>query len=136
MATNGCFDILHAGHVSYLEAARALGDVLLVGLNSDASVTALKGEGRPVNPESDRATVLAALESVSAVSVFPQHEATEFLALARPDVYVKGADYTLETMNPRERAVVESTGGRIEFLPFVAGKSTSALLRAISSRPA
>src|SRR6185436_387277 len=98
VVTNGCFDLLHAGHVSYLEAARNCGDALLVGLNGDASVRSLKGEGRPLNPETDRAVVLAALANVDAVCVFPEIRATRFLELARPDVYVKGGDYTLDTM--------------------------------------
>jgi len=135
VVTNGCFDLLHAGHVTYLEAARALGDVLLVGLNSDASVRALKGPDRPVNPETDRATVLAALESVSAVCVFNERDATRFLSLARPDIYVKGGDYRLETLNPDERRVVESVGGRIVLLPLVPGRSTTELLRRLRSQP-
>src|SRR5690606_6960108 len=104
-------------------------DVLLVGLNSDASVRALKGPERPINPEADRATVLAALESVSAVCIFTDPRATRFLELAQPDIYVKGGDYTLETLDPDERRVVEQVGGKIVFIPFVPGKSTTALVR-------
>ena len=128
VVTNGCFDLLHAGHVTYLEAARNLGDALLVGLNSDASVRRLKGESRPVNPEPDRALVLAALESLSAVAIFPETSAAAFLRLVEPDIYVKGADYTLEKMNQEERRIVEGCGGEIHFLTFVAGKSTTTLL--------
>ena len=128
VVTNGCFDLLHAGHVTYLEAARNLGDALLVGLNSDASVRRLKGESRPLNSEQDRALVLAALESVSAVAVFPETSAAEFLRLVEPDIYVKGADYTRETMNQEERRIVEGCGGEIQFLAFVAGKSTTGLI--------
>jgi rfaE bifunctional protein nucleotidyltransferase chain/domain len=129
VVTNGCFDLLHVGHVRYLEAARNLGDALLVGLNSDASVRALKGEGRPLNSEADRATVLAALEAVSAVCIFSDLRATRFLELAQPTIYAKGGDYTEETLNPEERAVVQRGGGRIVILPMEAGHSTTGLLR-------
>ncbi|MEY2467007.1 MAG: D-glycero-beta-D-manno-heptose 1-phosphate adenylyltransferase [Verrucomicrobiota bacterium] len=132
VVTNGCFDLLHLGHVSYLEAARNLGDALLVGVNSDQAVNQLKGEGRPVNSESDRAAVLAALASVDGVFIFAEKTATQFLAAARPDIYVKGGDYTLETINQEERRTVEKTNGRIVILPFVPGKSTTALLEKIS----
>ena len=94
VATNGCFDILHVGHVRYLAAARKLGDVLVVGLNGDNSVCQLKGEGRPVNREQDRAEVLAALESVDYVTIFPELRATNFLRAAQPAIYAKGGDYT------------------------------------------
>lgn len=126
--TNGCFDLLHLGHVTYLESARNAGEALLVGVNSDAAVRGLKGEGRPVNTEDDRAAVLAALQSVNAVCVFPDVRATDFLALAKPDIYVKGGDYTLETLNREERRVVEEGGGRIVLIPFVPGKSTTSTL--------
>src|SRR5262249_1780174 len=125
VATNGCFDLLHAGHVTYLETARNLGDGLLVGLNGDWSVRQLKGAGRPVNSEADRAAVLAALESVTAVCIFPEKEATHFLGEAQPDIYAKGGDYSPETLNQEERCAVETAGGRITIIPFVAGKSTS-----------
>lgn len=128
VATNGCFDLLHPGHVTYLEAARNLGDALLVGLNGDASVRALKGPGRPVNTEQDRALVLAALESVDGVVVFSEVRATEFLRVSEPDIYVKGGDYTLDTLDPEERLAVERAGGRIVLMPMVAGKSTTRLL--------
>jgi D-glycero-beta-D-manno-heptose 1-phosphate adenylyltransferase len=131
VVTNGCFDILHLGHATYLEAARAEGDLLLVGVNSDASVRALKGPTRPVNPERDRALLVAALGCVDAVCVFPETSALEFLRLAQPDVWAKGADYTLETLNQDERRAVESLGGRIAFLTLVPGKSTTGTLRAI-----
>lgn len=126
--TNGCFDLLHAGHVVYLETARRQGDCLLVGLNGDASVRALKGEGRPINPEEDRARVLAALQCVDAVCVFPEPAATAFLRVAQPDIYVKGGDYRLETLHPEERSVVEQGGGQIVLVPFVPGKSSTMLL--------
>jgi rfaE bifunctional protein nucleotidyltransferase chain/domain len=132
VVTNGCFDILHLGHVTYLENARNLGDALLVGLNSDAAVRELKGEGRPVNHEQDRAGVLAALESVDAICVFGEKSAARFLAVARPDIYVKGGDYTLETLNQEERRIVETAGGRIVLVPVVPGRSTTSLLEKIS----
>ncbi len=128
VVTNGCFDLLHAGHVTYLEQARQNGDALLVGLNSDESVRALKGEGRPLNSEMDRAIVLAALEAVDAVCVFQEAGADRFLAATRPDVWVKGGDYTLESLNPVERHVVESAGGRIVIIPFVPGRSTTSIV--------
>jgi rfaE bifunctional protein nucleotidyltransferase chain/domain len=132
VATNGCFDILHAGHVTYLEAARQQGGALLVGLNGDASVRQLKGEGRPVNVENDRATVLAALQAVDAVCIFPETRATRFLSLARPEVYVKGGDFTVEELPEEERDVVAGFGGRIVTAGFVPGQSTTALLSKIS----
>ena len=128
VVTNGCFDLLHIGHVTYLEAARALGDALLVGVNGDTSVRELKGQGRPVNDETDRAVILASLEFVNGVFIFPEKAATNFLTLAKPDIYVKGGDYTLETLNPEERSLVESVGGRIVILPVVPGKSTTTIL--------
>src|SRR5688572_12759253 len=132
VVTNGCFDLLHLGHVTYLETARKLGDALLVGVNSDESVRQLKGADRPVNFEQDRAAVLAALESVDGACIFGEKAATRFLMAARPDTYVKGGDYTLETLSQEERRAVEETGGRIVIIPFVAGKSTTALLQKIA----
>jgi rfaE bifunctional protein nucleotidyltransferase chain/domain len=132
VVTNGCFDILHLGHVTYLETARNFGDALLVGINGDEATRQLKGSGRPVNVEADRAAVLAALESVDGVCIFAEKAATKFLSAARPDIYVKGGDYTLDTLNQDERRVVESAGGKIVIIPFVPGKSTTALLEKIS----
>ena len=132
VVTNGCFDLLHLGHVTYLENARKFGDALLLGVNGDAGVRELKGPSRPVNCEADRAAVLAALESVSACCIFPEKTATNFLAAAQPDIYVKGGDYTLETLNQDERHAVESCGGKIVLVPFVPGKSTTGLLEKIS----
>ena len=129
VVTNGCFDLLHAGHVIYLEQAAALGDLLLVGCNGDESVRQLKGEGRPLNPEADRALVLSALESVGSVVVFPERRAEDFLRLAKPDVYVKGGDYTPETLDAGERVAVESGGGEIVIIPFVPGKSTTDIIQ-------
>ncbi|MDB6123150.1 MAG: hldE 2 [Pedosphaera sp.] len=132
VVTNGCFDLLHLGHVTYLENARNLGDALLVGMNSDAAVRDLKGPDRPVNIEGDRAAVLAALESIDGVCIFNEKAATRFLSFAQPDIYVKGGDYTLETLNQEERATVEKAGGKIVIIPFVPGKSTTSLLQKIS----
>jgi glycerol-3-phosphate cytidylyltransferase len=134
VATNGCFDILHVGHVRYLTAARKLGDVLVVGLNGDDSVRQLKGEGRPVNREQDRAEVLAALESVDYVTIFPENRATNFLRAAAPAVYAKGGDYTADTLDPGERAVLDEFGSRIEIIPFDKGYSTSELLTRIGPK--
>jgi rfaE bifunctional protein nucleotidyltransferase chain/domain len=131
VGTNGCFDLLHAGHVSYLESARAEGDLLLLGLNGDDSVRQLKGPSRPVVPETDRARVLAALGCVDAVCIFPEVRAIRFLEVAQPDVYVKGGDYTIDTINQDERRAVESHGGRIVFIPFLPGRSTTGLLSKI-----
>ncbi len=133
VVTNGCFDLLHAGHVTYLEAAAAHGDILLVGANDDAGVRELKGPTRPLNHEDDRALVLAALGCVGAVTVFHGATAIEFLRVAQPDVYVKGGDYSLETLNQEERAVVESGGGKFVFIPFLAGRSTSGLVTRMKS---
>ena len=134
VVTNGCFDLLHLGHVTYLEQARNFGDLLLVGVNGDSAVRGLKGEGRPVNNEEDRAAVLAALESVTAVCIFPDVRATNFLKAVQPDIYVKGGDYTLETLDQNERQTVEAAGGTIELIPFVPGKSTSGLLKKLGAQ--
>jgi rfaE bifunctional protein nucleotidyltransferase chain/domain len=130
--TNGCFDLVHAGHVRSLVAARALGDVLIVGLNSDRSVRQLKDPGRPILPEADRALLLGALECVDHVLLFDDLLPTTLLDRIRPDVHCKGADYAPPDGQPiPERAVVEAYGGRVAFLPLVAGLSTSALIRRI-----
>ena len=125
--TNGVFDILHRGHVSYLAQARALGASLVIGLNSDASARGLgKGPDRPLNAELDRACVLAALESVSLVTLFDDNTPVELLKLVRPDLYVKGGDYDIETLE--ETKWVRSWGGQAQALPFVEGYSTTALV--------
>jgi rfaE bifunctional protein nucleotidyltransferase chain/domain len=128
VATNGCFDLVHPGHVRYLKAARALGDILVVGLNGDASVRELKGEGRPLNDEKDRAEVLAALESVDLVTIFPELRATRFLEAAAPDIYVKGGDYNSDTLNAEERAALEKVGAKIDIVPFEKGYSTTRII--------
>lgn len=126
--TNGCFDLLHVGHVRYLRRARELGDALAVGVNGDSSVRALKGEGRPLNREIDRAEVLAALESVTYVTIFSEVRATHLLEMVRPSVYVKGGDYKPETLNAEERAALQEIGAQIRIVPFEHGHSTSRLL--------
>ena len=131
VATNGCFDLLHVGHVRYLQAARALGDLLAVGLNSDRSVRELKGHGRPITAESDRAEVLAALQCVDLVTIFPQTRATQFIAAIKPAIYVKGGEYSSETLDKEERAVLKEIGAEIRIIPFEAGYSTSRLLEQI-----
>ena len=128
VATNGCFDLLHVGHVRYLQAARALGDALAVGLNGDQSVRELKGIGRPVNNESDRAEVLAALECVDFVTIFPEKRAIRFIEAARPAIYVKGGDYSSDTLNAEEQSLLREIGAKVRILPFVPGYSTSELL--------
>jgi rfaE bifunctional protein nucleotidyltransferase chain/domain len=129
--TNGCFDLLHVGHVRYLQAARALGDALLVAINGDESVRALKGSGRPLNPAEDRAEVISALEGVDHVVIFPEVRATDLLEKVRPAIYVKGGDYTEENLHAEERAALKRIGTEIRILPFEAGHSTSALLEKI-----
>lgn len=130
-ATNGCFDILHAGHVNYLQAARNKADALIVGLNSDRSTTELKGPDRPIHTEADRAAVLAALESVNAVFIFDDLRATSFLQIAQPDIYVKGGDYTVDQLPAEERAIIEAQGGRITVLGHIPGKSSTEIARRI-----
>ncbi len=126
--TNGCFDILHAGHVRYLQQARALGDVLLVALNGDASVRALKGPTRPVNGEEDRAEVLSALACVDFVTIFQTERVTELVEVIRPHVYAKGGDYTVDSLDSGERGALEGAGTDIRILPLVPGRSTTAIL--------
>ncbi len=127
--TNGCFDLLHPGHIRSLELARALGDVLIVGLNSDASVRQLKGEGRPILPERERAEILAALESVDAVVIFDDLTPREVITRLLPDILVKGGDWPGDQIVGREE--VEAAGGRVVSVPVVPGYSTSAILRKI-----
>jgi D-glycero-beta-D-manno-heptose 1-phosphate adenylyltransferase len=133
VVTNGCFDLLHAGHVAYLEAARNQGDLLLVGLNTDDSVRQLKGANRPVNPQDDRARVLAALQAVDAVCFFPETRATRFLREAQPDVYVKGGDLQVDDLPAEERAAVTQIGGRILTLAGLPGRSSTGLLHRIQT---
>jgi D-beta-D-heptose 7-phosphate kinase/D-beta-D-heptose 1-phosphate adenosyltransferase len=127
--TNGCFDILHVGHVRYLAAARALGDALLVAVNSDRSVRALKGPGRPLTDEGERAEVLAALAAVSFVTVFDDDSPRKLISELLPDVLVKGGDYALEEIHGREE--VERAGGHVVALPFVEGVSTTDVIERV-----
>jgi D-beta-D-heptose 7-phosphate kinase/D-beta-D-heptose 1-phosphate adenosyltransferase len=127
--TNGCFDILHRGHVEYLHEARTFGDVLVVGMNTDSSVRALKGPHRPVVPEEDRAMVLAGLASVDAVTLFAEATPRALIGALLPDVLVKGGDYTLEQIVGREE--VQAAGGEVKVLPFIQGRSTTELLQSI-----
>ncbi len=129
--TNGCFDLLHPGHVKYLEDARALGDFLVVGLNSDASVARLKGGGRPLQNETARAAVLLGLRSVDAVVLFDEDTPHELITALQPDILVKGGDYTPDSVVGRE--VVETNGGHVVILPFIPGHSTSRIEERVRS---
>ena len=129
VTTNGCFDLLHPGHVRFLAQARAQGQVLIVGLNSDASVRQLKGPGRPLLPQEDRAAMLAALRCVDQVVIFDEALANGLLALLHPDIHCKGGDYTADELP--EAKVIRQGGGQVRILPFSAGYSTSALIRSI-----
>ena len=131
VVTNGCFDIMHRGHAAYLREARLQGDALLVLINSDASVKLLKGEKRPVVSQNDRAYMLCSLASVDRVVIFDTPRCDAELAAIAPDVYVKGGDYTLDTINPIERAALERVGARIVFKPFIPGFSTTTLIERI-----
>lgn len=127
--TNGCFDLLHAGHVRYLNEARALGDAMVVALNSDESVRELKGPTRPINGENDRAEVMAALRAVDAVVVFGDKRATALIEAIQPHIYAKGGDYTVDSLNPEERAALDAAGTAIRILPLVPGRSTTATVQ-------
>lgn len=129
--TNGCFDIIHAGHVRYLRQAKNLGDCLIVGLNSDSSVKKLKGEDRPINNECDRAEVLGELKAVDYVVIFEELTAEKIIAALKPDIYAKGGDYTPQSLP--EAPVVAAYGGEIKILPFVDGKSTTGIINKIKS---
>ena len=128
--TNGCFDILHVGHVRYLTAAKNFGDVLIVGLNTDESVKKLKGASRPINNQYDRAEVLLGLKAVDHVIFFGEDTAENLIAELQPDIYVKGGDYTLETLP--EAKIVQAYGGQIELVQLVEGKSTTKIIEKIS----
>ena len=131
VSTNGCFDILHVGHVRILKESKKLGDVLVVGINSDASVKRLKGEDRPINNQDDRAELLSSLECVDIVSIFDEGTPVEFLKVVKPNIHVKGADYTPDQLE--ETPVVESFGGEVRILPLVPQKSTTSLVEKIRS---
>ena len=127
--TNGCFDLLHVGHVRSLRDAKALGDILVVGINSDASVRSIKGPTRPVVDQDDRAELLSALEPVDCVTIFDETEPSAILSLVKPDIHCKGAEYADDKRPVPERAVVEAYGGRVCFLPLHEGRSTTARLQ-------
>ena len=131
--TNGCFDLLHAGHVRYLEQARALGDAMVVALNSDQSVRVLKGADRPLNPQNDRAEVMSALRAVDAVVVFDDARATSLIEAIRPHVYAKGGDYTVDSLNREERSALDAAGTQICILPLVPGRSTTSTINKMMS---
>lgn len=125
--TNGCFDILHVGHVRYLTAAKKFGDILIVGLNTDESVKKLKGESRPINNQQDRAEILLGLKAVDHVIFFGEKTAENLISEVRPHIYVKGGDYTLETLP--ESKIVQSYGGEVKFINLVEGRSTTNILK-------
>lgn len=130
--TNGCFDLLHTGHVYYLRKAAALGDALFIGLNGDASVVALKGPTRPVQNAVERAYLLGALDFVDTLFVFDTPRLTAEITALQPDVYAKAGDYTIETLNPEERGALQGCGAEIQFLPFLEGYSTTSLIGKIA----
>ena len=132
--TNGCFDLIHVGHVRYLCQARAMGDILIVGLNDDASVSRLKGPSRPIVGQNERAEMLAALECVDYVVLFAEDTASELVAALQPDIYVKGGDYGDGGKDLPETGTVRGYGGRIELVPLVAGRSTTDLVQQILDR--
>ena len=127
--TNGCFDIIHAGHVRYLTTAKNFGDVLIVGLNTDESVRRLKGDSRPINNQLDRAEVLLGLKAVDHVIFFGEATAENLIAEVKPNIYVKGGDYTLDTLP--EAKIVQQFGGRVELVNLVAGRSTTNIVEKI-----
>jgi len=133
VVTNGCFDLMHRGHADYLYRARCEGDAMLILINSDASVRALKGPSRPVVNEYDRAFLLASLAAVDAVVIFDSPRCDKELAALAPDVYVKAGDYTVETLDPSEREALQRNRTRIVFMPFIAGLSTSGIIRKIKA---
>ena len=130
--TNGCFDLLHIGHIRYLEEAKSLGDILVVGVNSDRSVRGLKGRNRPILPEEERAEILSGLESVSYITIFDESTPLELISSLQPHVLVKGGDWTKESTVGKE--VVERSGGKVVILPFIEGSSTSNLIETILKR--
>ena len=131
VATNGCFDLLHFGHVAYLQGAKRLGDLLIIGINSDASIRQLKGPSRPLVPELQRAAILAALECVDAVVIFRERQALRFIKTISPPLYAKGGDYRPDTLDAEERVLLDAIGTKICIVPFVPGFSTTGLLEKI-----
>ena len=133
VATNGCFDLLHVGHVRFLQEAKKRGDLLIVGVNGDRSVRELKGKGRPVNGEADRAEVVAGLGCVDAVVIFSEKRATEFLRAVCPEVYVKGGDYQADQLDKDEVVAVKEGGGEVQVLALTPGRSTTAVLKKLKT---
>ena len=131
--TNGCFDILHVGHIRYLTAAKQLGDILVVGLNSDDSVRQLKGPARPINSEADRAEILAALAAVDHVVIFRELRVSRLVTQLKPDLYVKGGDYSIDSLDRAEVDALRSVGAEIKLVPLVPGRSTTRLINAIQN---
>jgi D-beta-D-heptose 7-phosphate kinase/D-beta-D-heptose 1-phosphate adenosyltransferase len=131
--TNGCFDILHIGHIHLLKRCRELGDVVIVGLNSDNSVFRLKGTGHPVMPQNERAEILTSLSMVDFVVIFEEDDPLNLIKLIRPDILVKGGDYTMDEVVGRKE--IESWGGRVELFPYIKGVSTSDIISRIKSIP-
>jgi D-glycero-beta-D-manno-heptose 1-phosphate adenylyltransferase len=129
--TNGCFDLLHVGHIRSFRDAKALGDILIVGLNSDSSIRAIKGDLRPVVCEEDRAEIVAALETVEYVTIFPESDPVAIISKLRPDIHCKGADYADGKRPVPEQPIIEAYGGQIRFLPLHEGRSTSGLIERI-----
>ena len=132
--TNGCFDILHVGHIRYLTAAKQLGDILVVGLNSDDSVRQLKGPDRPINSEADRAEILAALAAVDHVVIFHEPRVNRLVTHLKPDLYVKGGDYSIDSLDRGEVEALRSVGAEITIVPLVPGRSTTRLINAIQNK--
>lgn len=131
VVTNGCFDILHRGHAEYLRQSREHGDAQMILINSDESVRKIKGPTRPIIDEYNRAYMLAALESVDSVVMFSTPQCTELFKVIKPDIYVKGGDYTLDTLNAEERNALQQAGAEIKFIPFIDGFSTTDIVRKI-----
>ena len=129
--TNGCFDLLHPGHVSYLKSAKKLGDVLWIALNGEHSVRALKGPSRPVMSDDERAYMLAGLECVDGVVIFNTERLDREIRALKPDIYAKAGDYSIETLDKSERAALKDVGARIEFIPFIKGYSTTSFLEKV-----
>ena len=132
VTTNGCFDILHVGHLRYLKKAKSFGDILVVALNSDSSTKALKGDSRPINNENERAELLSNLNCVDIVVIFDEISPEKLLVEIAPDIHTKGADYTIETL-PEAKAIIEA-GGKIEFIDFIEGKSTTNVIAKINKK--
>lgn len=132
VVTNGCFDLLHKGHLYYLRQAKTLGDQLWIVLNADQSIRELKGPSRPVQPAEDRAYALSALQAVDGIIIFQGTRLTEEILMLEPDTYAKAADYTLETLDPQERAALQKVGADIQFIPFLKGYSTTELIEKIA----